>query len=223
VSTDFEEVRLEGSLIIEGTIGGPTYSTDVIVVKSGREKRNTNWNTSRGRWEIGERQLDIRELHSLIGFFRARQGKSQGFRFKDWGDYKATHAALTVNGVTTQGLLGTGVGDGTTTYKFNKIYTSGGTSTLRRIQKPVASPAAAIHVDGVLQTSGYTISTSAGTVVFSSTKTGAQTLTWEGTFDVPVRFDTDEFRSRFDVIRVSDGEALHWLMSLPVVELRVAE
>ena len=114
-----------------------------------------------------------------------------------------------------QGLLGTGVGDGTTTYKFNKIYTSGGTSTLRRIQKPVASPAAAIYVDGVLQTTGYTISTSAGTVVFSSTKSGAQTLTWEGTFDVPVRFDSDEFRSRFDVIRTSDSEALHWLFASP--------
>ncbi len=221
--SDFEEVRLENNLIIEGTVGGPSYSTDVIVVRSGREKRNTNWSTSRGRWELGERQIDIRELHTLIGFFRARQGKSQGFRFKDWGDFKATRAALTVNGVTTQGLLGSGVADGGTTYKFNKLYSSGSTSFLRRIQKPVASPAAAIYVNGVLQTTGYTVSTSAGTVTFSGAKSAPDTLTWTGEFDVPVRFDSDEFRSRFDLIRTSDGEALHWLMSLPIVELRLTE
>jgi uncharacterized protein (TIGR02217 family) len=218
--TDFEHVRLEQGLIIEGTVGGPQYSTDVVVVRSGREKRNTNWSTSRGRWELGERQVDIRELHTLLGFFRARQGKSQGFLFKDWADYKATREPLVVNGVTTQGLLGTGVGDGGTTYKFNKLYKSGDTSTLRRIQKPAVGPA--IWVNGVLQTV-YTLDRQAGTVAFGSTKSGSDTLTWTGEFDIPVRFDTDEFRSRFDVIRTSDSEALHWLFSLPIVELRVTE
>jgi uncharacterized protein (TIGR02217 family) len=219
MSTDFEEVRLEADLILYGAVGGPQYNTDVIVVRSGREKRNTNWSESRGRWELGERQIDTAELHSLIGFFRARQGRSQGFRWKDWADYQASATPLTRNGVTTQGLLGTGVGTGSATYPFNKIYTSGGTSTLRRIQKP-ATPTPAIYVSGVLQTSGFTIDTVAGTVTFDSAKSSPATLTWAGTFDVPVRFDADELRSRFDVLRKSDGEALHWIMSLPVVELR---
>jgi uncharacterized protein (TIGR02217 family) len=220
MSTDFEEVRLEADLILYGAVGGPQFSTDVIVVRSGREKRNTNWSESRGRWELGERQINTAELHSLIGFFRARQGRSQGFRWKDWADYQATHTPLTRNGVTTQGLLGTGVGNGGTTYPFNKLYTSGSTSTLRRIQKPVASPSPSINVAGVLQTSGFTIDTVAGTVTFSSAKSSPTTLTWAGDFDVPVRFDADELRSRFDVLRKSDGEALHWIMSLPVIELR---
>jgi uncharacterized protein (TIGR02217 family) len=220
MSTDFEEVRLEANLILYGAIGGPQYSTDVVVVRSGREKRNTNWSESRGRWELGERQVDTAELHSLIGFFRARQGRSQGFRWKDWADYQATHYPLTRNGVTTQGLLGTGVGNGGVTYPLNKLYTSGSTSTLRRIQKPVASPSPSINVAGVLQTSGFTIDTVAGTVTFSSAKSSPTTLTWAGDFDVPCRFDADELRSRFDVLRQSDGEALHGIMSLPICELR---
>jgi uncharacterized protein (TIGR02217 family) len=218
MSTDFEEVRLEADLILYGAVGGPQYSTDVVVVRSGREKRNTNWYESRGRWELGERQIDTAELHSLIGFFRARQGRAQGFRWKDWADYKATNTPLTRNSVTTQGLLGTGVATGSTTYNFSKLYTSGSTSNLRRILKPVAG--ASIYVSGVLQTSGYTIDTAAGTITFSSAKSSPATLTWAGEFDVPVRFDADEFRSRFDVLRKSDGEALHWLMSLPILELR---
>ena len=70
--------------------------------------------------------------------------------------------------MTTQGLLGTGVADGSTVYPFNKIYTSGSTSTLRRIPKPVAG--ASIYVSGVLQTTGYTIDTAAGTVTFGSAR-----------------------------------------------------
>ena len=35
MSTDFEEVRLESDLIIEATVGGPAFSTDVIIVRSG--------------------------------------------------------------------------------------------------------------------------------------------------------------------------------------------
>jgi uncharacterized protein (TIGR02217 family) len=218
VSTDFEEVRLEANLILYGAVGGPQYSTDVVVVRSGREKRNTNWTESRGRWELGERQIDTAELHSLIGFFRARQGRAQGFRWKDWADFEATHTPLTRNGVTTQGLLGTGVATGSTTYNFGKLYTSGSTSTVRRILKLIAG--AQIYVNGVLQTSGYTIDIAAGTITFSAAKNSPDTLTWQGAFDVPVRFDTDEFRTRFDVIRTSDGAALHWLFSVPIVELR---
>lgn len=219
MSTDFEEVRLEANLILYGSVGGPQYSTDVIVVRSGREKRNANWSQSRGRWELGERQIDTAELHSLGGFFRARQGRAQGFRWKDWADYQATRTPLTRNGVTTQGVLGTGVADGNATYPINKLYTSGSTSTLRRIQKPVGA-GFSIYVNGVLQTSGFSLNTIAGTVTFSPAKSSPDTLTWSGDFDVGVRFDTDEFRTRFDVLRVSDGEALHWLFSIPIVEMR---
>jgi uncharacterized protein (TIGR02217 family) len=189
------------------------------VVRSGREKRNTNWSESRGRWELGERQIDTAELHSLIGFFRARQGRSQGFRWKDWGDYQATNTPLTRNGVTTQGQLGDGTGGEGTVYQLKKIYTSGGTSSARKIVKPVAGTVA-VYKNGILQSSGYTLDTTTGLVTFSAAPGGGDTLLWTGQFDVPVRFDADELRSRFDVLRVSDGEALHWIMSLPVVELR---
>lgn len=219
MSADFEEVRLEANLIIEGAIGGPQYSTDVIVVRSGREKRNVNWSQSRGRWELGERQIDTAELHSLVGFFRARQGRAQGFRWKDWADYQATNTPLTRNSVTTQGQLGDGTGGEGTAYQMNKIYTSGATTTTRKITKPVDGTIQ-VYKNGVLQSSGYTLALTTGIVTFSVAPGGGDTLLWSGEFDVPCRFDTDEFRTRFDVVRVSDKEALHWLMSLPIVEMR---
>jgi uncharacterized protein (TIGR02217 family) len=219
MSADFEEVRLEANLIIYGAVGGPRFSTDVIVVRSGREKRNVNWSHSRGRWELGEREIDTAELHSVGGFFRARQGRAQGFRWKDWADYQATNTPLTRNGVTTQGQLGDGTGGEGTAYQLNKIYTSGATTTTRKITKPV-SGTIQVYKNGILQSSGYTLDTITGVVTFTVAPGGADTLLWAGQFDTPVRFDTDEFRSRFDVVRTSDGEAIHWLMSLPIVEMR---
>ncbi|MGH8585285.1 MAG: DUF2460 domain-containing protein [Gammaproteobacteria bacterium] len=217
--TDFAEVRLENNLVLYGSVGGPQYSTDVVVVRSGHEKRNVNWSRSRGRWEMGERQVDTRELQAIIGFFRAR--RAQGFRWKDWADYRATRTPVEHNGVTTQGLLGDGVASGGNFYQLNKLYDSGGVSELRKILKPV-SGTVEIYKNGDLITSGFTIDYTNGLVTFSAVQNPPDTLTWIGEFDVPVRFDSDELRSRFDAYRAEDGESLHFILSLPVVELRVA-
>lgn len=50
---------------------------------------------------------------------------------------------------------------------------------------------------------------------------GNDALTWVGEFDVPVRFDTDSLRSRFEALDKSTGQALHYLFSLPLIEVRV--
>lgn len=215
----FAEVRLENDLVLYGSVGGPQYSTDVVVVRSGHEKRNANWSRSRGHWELGERQVDTAELQALVGFFRARQGRAQGFLFKDWADYRASHTPVVTNGVTTQGLLGDGLASGSQFYQLNKLYDSGGVSELRKISKPVPGTVG-IYRNGTLITTGFTIDHTIGFVTFEKPEDPPDTLTWSGEFDVPARFDADELRSRFDAYRASDGEALHFILSLPVVELR---
>lgn len=214
----FAEVRLENNLVLYGNVGGPQFSTDVVVVRSGHEKRNANWSRARGRWEMGEREVNTAELQALIGFFRARQGRAQGFRWKDWADYKASRTAIVTNGVTTQGVLGEGVGSGSTSYHLNKLYSSGGVSHLRRIRKPVS--VVGIYKNGTLLTSGFAVDYTIGLVTIDAAPTESDTLTWTGDFDVPARFDTDELRSRFDAYRATDGEAIHFIFSLPIVELR---
>ncbi|MGH8582602.1 MAG: phage distal tail protein, Rcc01695 family [Gammaproteobacteria bacterium] len=215
----FVEVRLENNLVLYGSVGGPQYSTDVIVVRSGREQRNVNWSQSRGRWEIGERQVDTAELQAIIGFFRARQGRAEGFRFKDWADYRATRTPLIHNGVITQGILGNGLGNGTAgPYQTNKLYSSGATSTTRKISKLVAP--ISVYVNGVLTGAGVPDMNTGLVTFLAGAPSITDTLTWTGEFDLPARFDVDEMRTRFDAYRAVDGEALHWIFTLPVVELR---
>ena len=109
-----------------GSMGGPGFSTNVVVSAGGGEFRNSNWSNALGRWQLGEREIVKTKLDMLVAFFRARRGKAVGFRYKDWSDYTSTDQAL--------------VPDGTPTVQLQKTYQSAtvGENEIRDIKKPVA-------------------------------------------------------------------------------------
>jgi uncharacterized protein (TIGR02217 family) len=129
-------------------------------------------------------------------------------------------ATLPRSGLLEQAAAADGFASGSQFYELNKLYDSGGVSELRKISKPVPGTVG-IYRNGTLVTTGFTIDYTSGFVTFDSVQDPPDTLTWSGEFDVPARFDADELRSRFDAYRDSDGEALHFILSLPVVELRL--
>lgn len=139
-----------------GASGGPQWNTDVIVVKSGHESRNSNWINSRLTYDVSHSIKSQDDLNTLIKFFRSVKGRAIGFRFKDWMDFKATHS---------EGFIGTGVGDGTPTYQLNKVYITGSEFEIRSITKPV-SGTIALYEDSV-QISG-TLNYATGVVTFSA-------------------------------------------------------
>jgi uncharacterized protein (TIGR02217 family) len=95
------------------------------------------------------------QLDTLIAFFRARKGRAHGFRFKDWTDYKATAQAL-------------GTGNGTiTTFQLIRTYSSGGSTDVRTITKPVAGTVK-VYLAGVLQASGWSVNTTTGVITFTT-------------------------------------------------------
>jgi uncharacterized protein (TIGR02217 family) len=119
-----------------GAIGGPEYSTDVVEIKSGSEQRNANWSASRSSYDVSHGVKTQAELDTLIAFFRACKGRAHGFRFKDFTDYRATHA---------NGVLGTGIGSGLPAYQLGKNYTSGSETETRPIRKPVTGTVALLR------------------------------------------------------------------------------
>jgi len=214
----FAETRFEAGYIIFGTQGGAQFSTDVVTVGSGFESRNQNWQYGKGKWDFGDRKLPDTELTAIINFFRARKGMAQGFRFKDWGDYKDDG----------QGTFGTtGLGNSTAgPFQMTKKYVSGADSDLRLIQKPVASTIK-VYKNGVLHsTSLWTLNSTTGMITFSAPyPTGADTISWTGEFDVPVRFNVDDLTYRFDSAATSSpgvvSTAYFYVSALPLVEIRV--
>lgn len=85
----FDEVQFPAA-ISAGATGGAEYSTDVVVMAGGAEQRNQNWSAARGAWDVSTGVKKKSDSDALIAFFRARQGKARGFRFKDWTDFAAT-------------------------------------------------------------------------------------------------------------------------------------
>jgi len=193
---DFAEVRLPTDISF-GSQGGPEYSTDVVILATGREQRNQNWEESRARFDISYGVKTPTQLATLITFFRARRGVFQGFRFKDKADFSATAQNL-------------GTGNGTTTaFQLIKRYLSGSDTYIRTITKPV-SGTVKIYKDGILQGSGWTVNTTTGVVTFTVAPANGVVVTADFEFDVPVRFNVDHLPTQFDLFEIG---------SAPVIEL----
>lgn len=201
----FTETRLDLGYDFN-TVGGPQFNTTVIVLGSGHEQRNSNWAEARGRWQIGDRIYDRAELNYLLNFFRAVRGAAVGFRFKDWSDFQGTNELIGVgNGVANQ-------------FQMRKTYTIGNQSATRTINKPVSGKTA-IDVAGVPQIGGWSVDTTSGVVTFTNPPVGNVTASFD--FDVPVRFEQDKFDHRFDAANASDGDALFYVSTLSVIEVKI--
>lgn len=196
----FHEVRFPVEIAL-GATGGPEFSTSVVVTAGGFERRNAGWAVPRGRWDVGSGVKEAADTAALIAFFRAREGRAHGFRFRDWADYRATAQSL-----------GTGTG-ALTTFQLVKRYASGPTTAVRTISKPV-SGTVALYLNGVAQGSGWTVDTATGVVTFGTAPGSGVAVTADFEFDVPVRFDADAM----DLTMLRDGAA-EW-GRVPLVELR---
>ncbi len=193
--TEFAEVQFPSD-ISYGAVGGPMFLTDIASTVSGREQRNSRWQHARAKYNVASGIKTEEQWQALIAFFRARRGRTIGFRFKDWSDYKAVSQPL-------KSLGGSN-------YQLVKQYSNGGVVHEREITKPVLG-SLKFYADSILQSSGWSLDTATGII----TTTIAGTLTADFEFDVPVRFDTDEL-----AISMDSYNAGSW-NNIPLVELRV--
>jgi len=198
----FIEVRFPTD-IAYGSVGGPEYSTDVVITQGGYEQRNVNWAQARAQYNVAHGVKTQAQLDTLVAFFRARKGRADGFRFKDWTDYQVTGQTI-------------GTGDGTTTvFQLVKSYISGSSTEVRTVTKPVAGTIN-MYLNGVLQSgSVYAVDTTTGNITFTTAPANGVTISADFQFDVPVRFDTDRLAATID----SYGS--HSWHDIPLVEIRV--
>ena len=199
--TSFAEVRFPPE-ISYGATAGPEFSTTVITVRSGAEQRNRNWAAARLRFDASTGIKTRAQAEAIIAFFRARGGRAQGFRFKDWSDYRAVGQVL-------------GTGDGARdTFQLVKRYVSGGDEDVRTIAKPVAGTTK-ISLGGTPQASGWSVDTATGLVTFTSAPASGAVISADFEFDVPVRFDTDRLEFRLET-----HDLMVW-EQIPITEVRL--
>jgi len=209
----FHEVRFPTGISLRSS-GGPARRTDVVVLGSGHEERNTRWADSRRSYDAGYGVKSLGDLYQVVAFFEERRGRLYGFRWKDRTDYKSC-APDEVPTATDQAI---GEGDGETgAFQLRKVYGASFAPYERLVAKPVAE-SVLVAVDGAAQAedSDFVVDVTNGIVTFlpgHEPGAGAQ-VTAGFEFDVPVRFDTDELR-----IDLSSFEAGQ-IQNIPIVEVR---
>jgi uncharacterized protein (TIGR02217 family) len=207
---NFHEIRFPTAIAFHST-GGPVRKTEIVTLGSGFEERNAVWANSRRQYNVGYGIKTLDDLHATIAFFEARLARLYGFRLKDFADFKSCAPGVAATALD-QPL---GTGDGTTTmFQLAKTYTSGPSSWMRTIQKPVDGTVA-VAVNGAVQGSGVSADPTTGLVTFVTAPAASAVLTAGFEFDVPVRFDTDSLS-----INLSDFAAGD-IPSIPIVEVLI--
>jgi uncharacterized protein (TIGR02217 family) len=209
----FHETRFPTN-ISRGAHGGPERRTDVVVLGSGAEERNSRWADSRRAYNAGYGVRTLDDLHAVIAFFEERRGKLHGFRWHDAADCKSCAPERTPTML--DQVLGTG--DGTRTrFDLQKKYGTTFAPYARRITKPVANTVL-VAINGALSPpANHIVDTATGTISFQPGHIPAAgaTITAGFQFDVPVRFDTDKLEINLSGFRSGA------IPSIPLIEIRV--
>ena len=210
----FHEVRFPTE-ISRGAHGGPERRTDVVVLGSGHEERNSRWAHSRRSYNAGYGVKSLDDLYAVIAFFEERRGRLYGFRWRDLGDWKSCPPEQTPSAL--DQVIGTG--DGTTTlFQLKKTYGALYAPWSREIRKPIDG-SVLVAVAGAVQTPGtaFAADPTTGRIQFLAghvPATGAA-VTAGFAFDVPVRFDTDKLEVSLQGFRHGA------IPNIPIVEIRL--
>lgn len=150
-------------------------STDIVPLDNGDEIRNARWKHKLMKYSANFAMLSTAAQEELTSAFYAADAQLYLFRFRDYGDYVVTDSQL----ATTAGEQ--------TTVQLTKRYTFGPRVAERMIQAVstcrVTGPDGPIEgvLDDVLG------------LFTPDTPWPSGIVTWSGTFDVWVRFGSDEF------------------------------
>lgn len=209
----FHDVRFP-TAISRGATGGPERRTDVVVLGSGHEERNSRWADSRRAWNAGYGVKSLDDIATVIAFFEERRGRLHAFRWRDPVDHKSCAPSLEPQ-ATDQFVA---IGDGATdTFQLIKTYGAAHAPWPRTISRPVAT-SIRVAVNGVPQSEGiaYSIDAATGLITFETGHVPevGDIITAGYRFDVPARFDTD--RLEISLAGFTAGT----IPSIPIVEVR---
>lgn len=194
-----------------GSKGGPNFSTEIIVIDSGYERRNQNWAQARRVYDARAGVRSAADAAALLAFFHARAGRARGFRVRDWSDYSSAADNVSPPSFADQVI---GAGDGkTAAFQLIKRYTSGGAVHARVLAKPVAG-SLLVGVNGAELEEGWSVDATTGVLTFAAPPVSGQVITAGYLFDVPVRFDTDYLPLTAENYASFEAE-------VPLVEIRI--
>lgn len=172
-----------------GFDGAARWNTQIVELRNGKERRAALWASPRHSFTAPFRNITqaqyvgIRDMHNIA------MGMARGFRFFDHREPAVSAAQF-------------GTGDGTTKiFQLSTAVTVDGVTFTRTVYAPRAG--VTVTVDGV--PSSPAISSTLGTVTFATAPANGAILRWSGTYDLWVRFATDDLPFSLDNLNAHNG------------------
>lgn len=206
--SSFDEVRLPTN-IERNALGGPGFLTNIVMLNSGKEQRNSLWSVDRGQWDVSYGIQTREEALAVRDFFMARVGKARGFRFRDWTNYRVEvgyEMPLILLDVAPAGRV---------FQMYYRYADTGGYYYDKPIYKPMSGTITTTEAGITIAPEFRTVGHNTGKVTFDTAPIDPDVMKWRGLFDLPVRFDTDTL-----AINVVTVENLI-IPSIPIVELKL--
>ncbi len=205
----FHDIRFPLSVSF-GATGGPERHNEIVLLTSGREKRNARMAHSRRHYDAGTGVRSLKDLYEVMAFFEARRGSLTAFRFRDPFDMKSCRPEADPSPL--DQLIGTGDG-ATVTFSLVKWYGAGAEAAARPVTKPVAGTVR-VAVDGAeLAGEGFAVDCLTGEVALAAAPAAGAAVTAGFSFDVPVRFDCERLSA--SLVKFGAGQ----IPSIPLVEV----
>ncbi len=159
-----------------GWEGGPEFSTRIVSLANGRERRNANWAQARRKYSAPFLNISKEAYREILRMFMVCEGMANCFRFRDQLDNTAEDQQF-------------GIGDGTTDeFQLGVVWTSDTVPYFRNVYALTGTPVIMVNDT---PTGTVTVDMDRGVVVFDTPPAPGEILTWSGEFDVWVRFDQD--------------------------------
>lgn len=159
----FHEDAIFPTDISYGSRGGPRFYTNVVMTSSGKQHRTPRWSAPLHVYDARYGVKTQTQAAALKEFCIARLGPGYGFKYKDFSDFTSAADGESTPTDTDQIL---GEGDASEKdFQLIKTYSDGNVDVARTIRKPV-SGTVVVALDGVPQSSGWTVSTTTGIVHF---------------------------------------------------------
>lgn len=171
-----------------GWNGGPEFSTRIVEMASGRERRNADWSQARHRYTAPYLNISKEAYRLIKQMHMVCRGQLHCFRFRDELDYQADNEVFAVaDGVRTE-------------FPLRKVSTIDGISYERHVY-------AILDADITDNNSPVTptVDMDRGTVTFVVAPTNGHILRWTGEFDIWVRFNQDYLPFSLDNPNATNG------------------
>ena len=173
-----------------GWEGGPTFKTQIVELKSGRERRNAEWARVRHQFSAPFNNITKDAYRNIKQMHLVCRGMLHAFRFRDELDYQADDDQF-------------GTGDGVEReFQLSKISTLDGISYSREVFALVGVPIITINDS---PTTAFAVNTRTGLVIFDAAPANDAVLRWTGEFDIWVRFSTDSLPFSIDNVDAVNG------------------